>query len=57
MAKTQITLKVNGKTIVDYTEEEKPVRPKGREERLLSSGTFAIQAHDPKSVVRFKNIK
>ena len=48
----QIVIKVNGKTLVDYTE------PEGVEGgRKLSSGTFAIQAHDPKSRVLFKNIQ
>ena len=48
----RIITKVNGKTLVDYTE---PDGVKG--DRKLSSGTFAIQAHDPKSIVFFKNIK
>ncbi len=48
----RIITKVNGKTLVDYTE---PDNVEGT--RKLSSGTFAIQAHDPKSVVFFKNIK
>ena len=44
-------IKVNGKTLVDYTE------PDGVEGgRKLASGTFAIQAHDPKSNVHLKNI-
>ncbi len=47
----RIITKVNGKTLVDYTE---PDDVKG--DRKLSSGTFAIQAHDPKSTVMFKNI-
>ncbi len=47
----QIIAKVNGKTLVDYTE---PDDVKG--DRKLSSGTFAIQAHDPKSKVCYKNI-
>lgn len=48
----QIVIKVDGKTLVDYTE------PDGVEGgRKLSSGTFAIQAHDPKSKVLFKNIQ
>jgi hypothetical protein len=42
---------------VDYTEPENAQRPKGMEQRLISSGTFALQAHDPKSKVYFKNIK
>jgi hypothetical protein len=48
----RIVTKVNGKTLVDYTE---PDDVSGT--RKLSSGTFAIQAHDPKSKVYFKNIK
>ncbi len=51
----QITLKVNGKTLVEYTE------PKDQEagkdfERKLGEGTFALQAHDPGSKVYFKNL-
>ena len=47
-----IITKVNGKTLVDYTEPDNV-----RGGRKLSSGTFAIQAHDPNSEVMFKNIK
>jgi hypothetical protein len=47
----QITIKVNGKTIVDFIE------PEGvNGGRKLSSGTFAFQGHDPKSKVFYKNI-
>ena len=51
-----ILIKVNGKTTVDYTE------PEGKEAgsdftRKLDEGTFALQAHDPKSTVLFRNIK
>lgn len=48
----QIITKVNGKTLVDYTE---PDKVEGG--RKLSSGTFAIQAHDPDSKVFIKSIK
>ena len=48
---------VNGKQIVDYTEEANPQRPEAMKGRLLSSGTFAIQGHDPESKVMYKNIK
>ena len=47
----QIVTKVNGKVLVDYTE---PDKVEGT--RKVSSGTFAIQAHDPKSIVHFKNL-
>jgi hypothetical protein len=51
-----VTIKVDGKTITEYTE------PAGKEAgkdftRKLDEGTFALQAHDPKSVVRYKNIR
>lgn len=53
----QITVNINGKPVVSYTEEAKPVRKKGREERLLSHGAIALQAHDPKSITFFRNIQ
>jgi hypothetical protein len=52
-----IVLAVNGKQTVDYTEPDPPNRRKGREGRVLSSGTFALQAHDPASRVWFRNIR
>ena len=51
-----VTTMVNGKTIVDYTEPDGVERPKDMAQRLISSGTFAIQGHDPKSKVLVKNI-
>jgi hypothetical protein len=52
----RIVIKINDKVVVDYTEPDDLKRPEGSEERKLSSGTFAIQGHDPKSKVFFKNI-
>jgi len=51
-----VTTSVNGKTIVDYTEPANAERPADMKERLISSGTFALQGHDPKSKVFVKNI-
>ena len=48
---------VNGKQIVDYTEEANAARPESMKGRLISKGTFAIQGHDPESKVMYKNIK
>ena len=48
---------INDKKVVDYTEPENAQREKGMEQRLISSGTFALQGHDPKSKVLYKNIK
>jgi hypothetical protein len=52
----RIVLKVNGQTTVDYTEPEGFVR-EDMPGRVLSHGTFALQCHDPGSVVRFRNIR
>ncbi len=52
-----VLLKVNGKTLVDYT-EPKDQNPASKQfERRLGEGTFALQAHDPKSKVYFRNIR
>jgi hypothetical protein len=48
---------INEELMVDYTEPEHPLRTDGMKGRVLSSGTFALQCHDPKSKVYFKNIK
>lgn len=48
---------VNGKQVVDYTEEPNAERPANMKGRLISRGTFAIQGHDPESKVMYKNIK
>lgn len=53
----RIVLKVNGKTRVDYTEPEDPVRSPKRKERLLSEGRLAIQGRDPGSKVCFRSIR
>jgi len=50
-----ITIKINDKTVVDYTEPDNVDRP-GDPFKKLSNGTFALQAHDPKSKVYYKNI-
>ena len=52
----QVTIKINGKTLVDYTQPENPKHIKSMPGRLLSSGTFAIQAHDPGSLAYFKDM-
>jgi hypothetical protein len=52
----RVIVKLNDKTVVDYTEPDNVKRETGSEGRVLSSGTFALQGHDPKSKVYFKNI-
>ncbi len=51
-----ITIKINGETTVDWEEPEGYKHPQFAN-RKLGKGSFAIQAHDPKSVVYFRNIR
>jgi hypothetical protein len=48
-------VKVNGKVVNEYTEPE-GYQPGKDFPRQFDEGTFALQAHDPKSFVYFKNI-
>lgn len=52
----KVTVKVDGQTVLEYNE---PIgaQPGPQFTRKLASGTFALQAHDPKSVIRYKNIR
>ncbi|CAD74907.1 MAG TPA: DUF1080 domain-containing protein [Rhodopirellula baltica] len=52
-----IELKVNGKTLVDFTEPSDQEAFSDRFERRLGEGTFALQAHDPQSIAYFKNLR
>jgi len=51
-----VVIKVNGKTTVDWTEPEDWKPPRGMPGRKIARGTFALQGHDPKSVIYYKNI-
>lgn len=53
----RIQLIVNGKTLVDYTEPEGKKAFSNDFERRLDAGTIALQAHDPKSVCYFRNLR
>jgi hypothetical protein len=52
-----VTIKVNDNTVVDYTEPENVQRGKGNEQRVISSGTFALQGHDPNSIVHYRSVQ
>ncbi len=52
-----VTVRINNKQVVDYTEPENVKRDEGMKGRVISSGTFALQGHDPKSKVYYKNIR
>ena len=51
-----VTVRLNGKQVVAYTEPEGIERPANEQGRRLSSGTFALQGHDPDSKVYYKDI-
>jgi Domain of Unknown Function (DUF1080) len=51
-----ITIKVNDKVTVDW-DEPADLKPGSAPARVLDKGTFALQAHDPNSTVRYKNIR
>lgn len=51
-----VTVLVDGKRVFEYNEP--PGVQAGQDfTRKLDEGTFALQAHDPKSVVKYKNIR
>lgn len=53
----RIIIRINDKVTVDYEEEEDKKAFDNSFERRLGEGTFALQAHDPKSKVYFRNLK
>ncbi len=52
----KVTVKIDGKTVLEYNEPA-GTQPGKDFARKLDSGTFAFQAHDPKSVIRYKNVR
>jgi hypothetical protein len=48
---------VNDKLVAEYAEAPNAPRGKDKPGRYLGSGTFALQAHDPASVVKYRNIR
>ena len=52
----KVTVRIDGQIVLEYTEPA-GAQPGKDYTRKLDEGTFALQAHDPKSVVRFKNIR
>jgi hypothetical protein len=51
----QVTVKVNGKIINEYDESKERTGDLGT--KKLSSGTIALQAHDPESVIFYRSVK
>ena len=51
-----VQVRIDGKLVLEY--KEPPGTQAGKDfQRKLGEGTFAFQAHDPKSVVRYKNVR
>ncbi len=48
---------VDDKLVAEYAEAPNAPRGKDKPGRYLGSGTFALQAHDPASVVKYRNIR
>ncbi len=55
----KISIHLNGVQVVDYTEPPNVERPRERAGRKLNpeGGAIALQAHDPKSVFYFRNVR
>lgn len=52
----KVVVRINGVLVLEYTEPP-GTQPGKVFTRKLAEGTFALQAHDPKSIVRYKNIR
>lgn len=48
---------VNDELVCEYAEPADAYRADDKKARMLGSGTFALQAHDPGSVVKYRNIR
>ena len=53
----RVVTRIDGKVIVDYTEEPNPPRPASLSRRLIGSGTFSLQGHDPGSEVHYRAVR
>lgn len=53
---SRVTCKVNDIIVLEYNEPP-GAQPGKQFTRKLAEGTFALQAHDPTSIVRYKNIR
>ena len=52
----RVMVKINDVLVLEYLEPP-GVQPGKSFTRKLAAGTFALQAHDPKSVVRYRNLR
>lgn len=52
----KVTVKINNIVVLEYNEPP-GAQPGKQFTRKLDQGTFALQGHDPKSVIHYKNIR
>ena len=52
-----VQVRVNGTLVVDFTEPAPPIVSDEGRDRVLSSGTFALQGHDAGSRVMFRSVR
>lgn len=52
----KVTVKINDVVVLEYTEPS-GAQPGKAFTRKLAAGTFGLQAHDPKSMVQYRNIR
>jgi hypothetical protein len=52
-----VIIQIDGKTTMAWTQPEDWTPPQGMPGRKIGEGTFALQGHDPKSLVYYKNIE
>ncbi len=53
----RVVFKINGQLVVDYTEPDNQIAFSNLYERLLGSGTFALQSNSPGRAIYFRNIE
>ena len=51
-----VITKINKTVVTDWTQPDGFTPPKGHPGRIIDHGTFAIQGHNPESVIFFKDI-
>lgn len=52
----RVVVKVNGKVVNEYEQPDDLERESGWEKAVISSGTFALQGHDPESEVHYRKV-
>lgn len=51
-----VIVKINDQVVTDWTQPDDFNPPKNHLNRIIANGTFALQGHDPKSIVYYKDI-